>query len=110
MNTQELQKTISQLIMLSITLTFSQKLDLVETLPKLNDQQLEQVKEVLQEHHHDQTDIIKELFETNPELPVQLHEVIEKQNRAIYKNLEAHERQQDEAEDVLSQLDTIEEN
>ncbi|MDP2691788.1 MAG: hypothetical protein Q8O95_05300 [bacterium] len=88
---EDLEKTVKQLIMLSIGLEFEEKDKLIRKLPSLTGEQLGQLKLAFDEENERKDQMLSDFFGKNPELFPEFERFSKDHVNSIFRNVEKGE-------------------
>jgi len=95
MSREDLQKTVKNQIMMSIGLEYEAKSVLIQKLPNLSDEQIQQLHEVFNEEVVRKEKILKDLFTKKPELYKEFEKFSHDHVNSIYRKVEDNEANQE---------------
>lgn len=89
---KSLEENVRHRVMLSISLSFEEKGDLIKKLPSLSDAQLNQLNQVFLEESKKKEEMLSEFFAKNPELFPEFERFSQHHVNQIYHDVEEGEK------------------
>ena len=98
-------KRISALVVASLTLSGSEKTDLLDLLPRMSDSQLDALIGIFEGDRQRTLELVKEVLKVSPEFGTELNKNLTKRTQEMAKILKTEEKHAASEETILKNLE-----